>query len=406
MKTRSALGARGAQTKRVERDAAPGQQAASHDASGDSPTGEASFARRIIAWQIGFGRHDLPWQATRDPYRIWLSEVMLQQTQVSTVIPYYQRFLKQFSNVSALAAAPLDRVMQLWSGLGYYSRARNLHRCAQTVVAEHGGTFPKTAAQLATLPGIGPSTAAAIASLAYGQRAAILDGNVKRVLARHFGVEGWPGERSVERMLWALAEAHLPDRDMEPYTQGLMDLGAGPCARARPQCERCPVADTCFARSVSRQTDFPGRRPARGVPERATAMLVMVHGGQVLLERRPPIGVWGGLLSLPEAEPGAVRALISEAKRRFGVNVRRAWGLVPLRHAFTHFKLRIEPVLLEVDKPDRVAAESQWLWVDMGKAPGEALAAPVRTLLASLAATTGSDCLLAAQQLLDDREAL
>ncbi|MFP4905238.1 A/G-specific adenine glycosylase, partial [Paraburkholderia sp. BR14261] len=233
------------------------------------------FAPRLIAWQREHGRHDLPWQNTRDPYRIWLSEIMLQQTQVSTVIPYYTRFLERFPTVEALAAAPDDDVMALWAGLGYYSRARNLHRCAQVVADTHGGKFPQTVEALAELPGIGRSTAAAIASFAFGARETILDGNVKRVLARVFGVEGFPGEKRVENAMWTLAETLVPgpeasDADVSAYTQGLMDLGATLCGRGKPDCARCPFAQDCVANTTGRQRELPAARPKKAVPTRRT----------------------------------------------------------------------------------------------------------------------------------------
>lgn len=352
--------------------------------SARAPGAEASFSTRIIAWQLQSGRHDLPWQASRDPYRIWLSEVMLQQTQVQTVIPYYLRFLEAFADVGALAQAPLERVMQLWSGLGYYSRARNLHRCAQQVVLDHGGRFPTSAQALATLPGIGPSTAAAIAALAFGERAAILDGNVKRVLCRHFGIDGWPGERRVEQQLWAVAERELPERGIEPYTQGLMDLGAGLCSLRRPQCDPCPVRESCVARATDRQSEWPARRPSRQSPERHTAMMVIVRGDWVLLERRPPLGIWGGLLSLPEAPPAPHAVLIDEATRRFGVHVRGVRELAPIRHAFTHYRLLITPVVLEVRATQRLRTDHAAQWLKLSDAKDEALAAPVRSLLITL----------------------
>ena len=343
------------------------------------------FAERIVAWQQRFGRHDLPWQNNRDPYRIWLSEVMLQQTQVRTVIPYYQRFLEAFADVEALAAAPLERVMELWSGLGYYSRARNLHRCAQMVVERHGGRFPGSAAALAELPGIGESTAAAIAAFAWGERAAILDGNVKRVFCRHFGVEGWPGERSVGQALWTIARRELPERDIERYTQGLMDLGAQLCVRSRPGCSECPVASTCIARIDGRQSSLPSPRPARVTPERETAWLVIVHQGMVLLERRPPLGIWGGLLSLPEAQPNEPERLASLSAERFGIRVLSARALAPVRHAFTHFRLIAQPVLVEADRQVFLAAESSQQWADLGRVATLALPKPVTVLLRQLA---------------------
>jgi A/G-specific adenine glycosylase len=349
---------------------------------------QADFARRLIAWQREHGRHDLPWQNTRDPYRIWLSEIMLQQTQVSTVIPYYARFLERFPDVAALAAAPLDDVMALWAGLGYYSRARNLHRCAQAVVEQHGGAFPATVDALAELPGIGRSTAAAIASFAFAARATILDGNVKRVLARVFGVEGFPGEKRVENAMWALAESLLPDggsaADVGAYTQGLMDLGATVCGRGRPECARCPFAADCVANLTGRQRELPVARPKKTVPTRRTWMLVLFDGDAVLLEKRPPAGIWGGLWSLPEA---ADEAALAERSHAFG-GAGALERLTPFTHTFTHFKLEIEPRAADVDADGaRLAPEagdSETAWVPLGNLDAYGVPAPVRKLLDSL----------------------
>lgn len=348
-----------------------------------------AFAAGIVRWQVQFGRHDLPWQGARDPYRIWLSEVMLQQTQVRTVIPYYLRFLDCFPDVAALAAAPLERVMELWSGLGYYSRARNLHRCAQSVIWEHGGRFPESAAALAELPGIGPSTAAAIAAFAFGERSAILDGNVKRVLCRHFGVAGWPGERRVEQMLWAIAQRELPERDIERYTQGLMDLGAQTCVRTRPRCDSCPVAASCVARIEGRQALLPMARPSRATPVREAGWLVIMDQDAVLLERRPPTGIWGGLLSFPEVAPGERERAAEAAAARFGVTPWRVTALAPVHHAFTHFRLIAHPTLIEVGRCGVLATEAQTVWVARATAGQQALPQPVRGLLEQLALSVG-----------------
>jgi len=260
----------------------------------------SDFARRVIDWQRSHGRSDLPWQGTRDPYAIWLSEIMLQQTQVATVVPYYLRFRARFPDLGSLAAADEDAVLRLWSGLGYYSRARNLHRAAQAVVTQHAGAFPRELADIEALPGIGRSTAAAIAGFAFGARAAILDGNVKRVLARHFAIEGFPGERAVEQRLWQLAESLLPAKDIEPYIQGLMDLGATVCTTRAPQCARCPVRASCAALAQNRVAELPAPRPRRVVPHRRTAMLVLRREGDVLLQKRPAVGVWSRLWCFPE----------------------------------------------------------------------------------------------------------
>ena len=265
----------------------------------------SSFSFRLLAWHRRHGRHDLPWQGTRDAYRIWVAEIMLQQTQVAAVIPYYARFLQRFPDLASLAGAPQDEVLRLWSGLGYYSRARNLQRAAQMVVEHHGGAFPRALAQIEALPGIGRSTAAAIAAFAYGTRAAILDGNVKRVLARHFAVAGFPGEKRVEQRLWQLAEEQLPPRAIERYAQAIMDLGATLCTRAKPDCAECPLAQSCQALALGRVREFPAPRPAKAVPTRSTHMLLLVRNGELLLEKRPPSGIWGGMWSLPELEQAA-----------------------------------------------------------------------------------------------------
>ncbi len=282
------------------------------------------FSRRIITWQRTHGRHDLPWQNTRDAYRIWLSEVMLQQTQVATVIPYFRRFVEQFPGVEALATAAADDVLSAWAGLGYYSRVRNLQRCAQVIAAEHGGRFPKSAAELERLPGIGRSTAAAIAAFAYGERAAILDGNVKRVLARHFGVAGHPGAPTVARALWAIAEGQLPQSDIGAYSQGLMDLGSMICTRRRPGCVRCPVQATCVARREARIEELPAPRPPKVRPLRtATLALIADDSGAILLERRAPTGIWGGLLSPPQFAADVSDAdLVQQVASRFALGAR------------------------------------------------------------------------------------
>ncbi len=345
------------------------------------------FSARLIAWQRQHGRHDLPWQNTRDPYRIWLSEIMLQQTQVSTVIPYYAKFLARFPDVAALAAAPSDDVMALWAGLGYYTRARNLHRCAQVVVERHGGVFPASVEQLAELPGIGRSTAAAIASFAFGARATILDGNVKRVLARVFGVEGFPGEKKVENAMWTLAESLLPanasNEEVSAYTQGLMDLGATLCVRGKPDCARCPFAPDCVANVTGRQRELPTARPKKAVPTRRTWMLVLRDGNAVMLERRPPSGIWGGLWSLPEA---ADEASLAERARSFGSDGEVS-ALASFSHVFTHFKLDIEPRLAELDRGVGALAaldDADTAWVALSDLDSFGVPAPVRKLLASL----------------------
>lgn len=343
---------------------------------------KANFAARLLAWHKRHGRHDLPWQGTRDAYRIWVAEIMLQQTQVSAVIPYYCRFLERFPNIAALASAPQDEVLRLWSGLGYYSRARNLQRAAQLVQERHGGVFPRALTEIQALPGIGRSTAAAIAAFVYGTRAAILDGNVKRVLARHFAVGGFPGEKRIENRLWQLAEEQLPPRAIGRYTQAMMDLGATLCTRAKPACAGCPLATSCRALALGRVREFPAPRPAKAVPTRTTHMLLLVRNGEVLLEKRPPSGIWGGLWSLPElADGGRVRA---HCRANYGCSIAAPQPLAPLAHGFTHFKLQIQPLLCRVEKLAPAAREAGQMWLSLEEAHGAAIPVPVRKLLERL----------------------
>ena len=341
-----------------------------------------SFAARVVAWQRAHGRHDLPWQRTRDAYRIWLSEIMLQQTQVATVVPYYQRFLAEFPDVRALAAAPLERVLEHWSGLGYYRRAHQLHAAAREVVAAHKGVFPHAAATLATLPGIGRSTAAAIATFAGGPPAPILDGNVKRVLARHRGVAGFPGAARVERALWDAAAELMPKRGAVAYTQGLMDLGATLCTRTKPRCDACPVAADCVARATARVGELPSPRPRKTLPHRTVRVLVIERAGEILFERRPAAGVWGGLWSLPETGPEGDVA--QHCRQRFGAAVIAGEALPPIEHGFTHYRLTIQPQRIGVRLWPLRAEAPGLLWLTAEDARAAALPAPIRRLLATL----------------------
>jgi len=339
----------------------------------------SEFATRLIAWHADNGRHDLPWQHTQDPYRVWLSEIMLQQTQVDTVIPYYLRFLECFPDVASLAAASQDAVLAQWSGLGYYARARNLHRAAQMVVNDFGGVFPCSAAQLAELPGIGRSTAAAIASFCFGERVAILDGNVKRVLCRHFGIEGFPGERSVEQGLWALAETLLPEQGIEIYPQAQMDLGATVCTRSRPSCLHCPLVASCVAHMTGREGSLPTARPKKTVPQRSCGVLLIKVGESVLLELRPSLGIWGGLYSLPEMLEGEAAAQAS--LRRLGFVAPDFQALPPLRHSFTHFTLTLMPWQLDLPVQPSVAHDPVLRWVRLDELAEIGLPAPILKLL-------------------------
>ena len=316
------------------------------------------FAQKLIDWQRRHGRHDLPWQGTRDPYRIWLSEVMLQQTQVAAVVPYYERFLKRFPDVASLAHADENEVLELWSGLGYYARARNLRKAA-IEIAERG--FPRSALAISELPGVGRSTAAAIAAFAFGERAAILDGNVKRVLARSFGVEG-------EKALWGLAERLLPERNVQTYTQALMDLGATVCTRMNPACTGCPLADVCVARSTNRQHALPAPRARKVLPVKTATWWVLVKEARVLMARRPSAGLWGGLLVFPE-------------RRATGWKIASRETLPLIEHGFTHFRLRVTPVLCQALKAIPRPGEQ---WFDLERAARGATPTPVKKLLQQL----------------------
>ena len=344
------------------------------------------FADRVLAWWRSHGRKDLPWQRRPTPYRVWISEVMLQQTQVATVAPYFRRFVARFPGVRALAGAPIDDVLAHWSGLGYYARARNLHRAAGLVVARHRGRFPRSLEALTALPGIGRSTAGAILSLACGQRAAILDGNVKRVICRHAGVAGWPGENAVQRELWAIAEARLPEADFAAYTQAIMDLGATICTMREPACGACPVNEDCHAHARGLTDALPAARPRRALPQRSVVfVLARDRDCRVLLQRRPPAGVWGGLWGPPEcATPDEVPGRLA----RLGLSATGpARTLAPVQHTFSHFRLHITPIVVDVAAvgADVVADAVDLRWIVPGIDPGVGLAAPVARLVASCA---------------------
>jgi len=346
-----------------------------------------SLAARVVAWQQQHGRHGLPWQNTRDPYRVWLSEVMLQQTQVATVLAYYTRFLERFPDVAALAAAAEGDVLALWSGLGYYSRARNLHRCAQVVVAQHGGQFPDSSAALAELPGIGRSTAAAISAFCFGERAAILDGNVKRVLTRALGFDGDLAQATQERLLWQHAEALLPEQQVDVYTQGLMDLGATVCATRRPSCPRCPLAADCVALAQGAPERFPVKTRKLRRHQRSNALLWLEQGPLLWLVQRPGQGVWAGLWSLPEYD--SVQALDAALA---GWPGQGEW-LPPFKHVLTHvdwqlqvLRWRLPPGAAEAEsRPGSGVPAGRWMRFEKALALG--LPAPVRKLIESDACT-------------------
>lgn len=335
------------------------------------------FATRLLAWFEDHGRHDLPWQRDASPYHVWLSEVMLQQTQVSTVIPYYEAFTKRFPTVEALATAPLDDVLHHWSGLGYYARARNLQKAAKQVVEQHGGHFPADLEALESLPGVGRSTAGAILSSALGGRAPILDGNVKRVLARFHAVEGWPGKTAVSKKLWELSELHTPHTRVADYTQAIMDLGATLCTARKPACVICPQMETCEARKLGTPELFPGKKPKKTLPVKSTVFVIAVApDGEIFLERRPEQGIWGGLWCFPEVTTAAEAETLCEEKLK--VNAERIEELGGLRHTFSHYHLDITPLLLQLPRTPAAVSEGSTLssWPSH-ELPQVGLAAPV-----------------------------
>lgn len=340
------------------------------------------FANRLIAWQKIHGRHDLPWQNTVDPYAIWVSEIMLQQTQVAAAITYYSKFMRRFPNIASLANATQDEVLQNWSGLGYYSRARNLHNAAVTIMDNHSGQFPQDFTIIQTLSGIGRSTAAAIASFAFNQVQTILDGNVKRVLARHFLVEGWPGSPKIEKELWQLAEKLLPKKGMVAYTQGLMDLGAILCTRSKPKCGNCPLNGSCIALQQQRVHELPTPKPRKAIPEKSITMLILLRGDEILLEKRPSTGIWGGLWSFPEAENN--HDIEAIALKKFGIIAENDITLPYLTHTFTHFKLLIRPQTLLVKKHNHQVNQATHIWINIDDAVGAAIPTPIRKILRSL----------------------
>lgn len=343
------------------------------------------FQKRALDWYDQHGRKNLPWQKKITPYRVWVSEIMLQQTQVATVIPYFERFMQRFSSVKALAAAPTDDVLSLWTGLGYYARARNLHKCAQVVVNQHKGRFPRSVAELEALPGIGRSTAGAIASISMGVSAPILDGNVKRVLARHFAVPGWPGQKPVHDALWQIAQTHTPEQRCNHYTQVMMDLGATVCTRSKPNCPACPLATTCQAFDQGNPQDYPGKKPKKNKPVKQTTMLMLLDPeGKVLLQQRPPTGIWGGLWCFPEV-PSISNKSAAETLQTLAPNIASTtehWA--SFRHTFSHYHLDIEAQKITLEKTVNEIGEGNQRWVPMAETGKLGLAAPVVKLLKQL----------------------
>jgi A/G-specific adenine glycosylase len=339
------------------------------------------FAARLLGWFDRNGRHDLPWQHPRTPYRVWLSEIMLQQTQVRVVVPYFERFVAALPDIAALAAAPLDDVLALWSGLGYYARARHLHAAAQRCVERFDGELPRDSDALVALPGIGRSTAAAILAQAWGDRHPILDGNVKRVLARYHAIEGWPGLPAVERQLWKCAEQHLPDARLADYTQAQMDFGATLCTRFDPACVTCPLQPDCAAFRNGRVAELPTPRPGKPLPQRsAVVLLARDEDARVLLQRRPPNGVWASLWSLPEADDRiSARAWFD---RHLLGDYEAAEPLPAIAHGFSHYRLELQPLRWRrVAMRAQVADNPDLRWISRGELASLGIPAPIRTLL-------------------------
>jgi len=345
-------------------------------------TEQNAFSLRILDWFARHGRKDLPWQQNKTAYSVWLSEIMLQQTQVKTVIPYFQTFMQSFPNVLALADADEDLVLHHWTGLGYYARARNLHKAAKMVRDQYQGQFPLTLEAMMSLPGVGRSTAAAILSSVYQQPHAILDGNVKRVLARHGAIEGWPGNKKVESLLWQQAEKHTPVASVTEYNQAMMDMGAMICTRSSPKCDSCPVQMDCLAYAQGQQQVYPGKKPKKVLPERKTCMLLPMYAQQILLYKRPPSGLWGGLWGFYEADELQEVSLVAA---RLGIKGYQALELEVFRHTFSHFHLDIQPVVLHLSQqPATQVMENEQLWFDLKQPANVGLAAPTKKLLTKL----------------------
>jgi len=336
----------------------------------------APFASRLLAWWDDEGRKDLPWQHPRTPYRVWVSEIMLQQTQVSTVIPYFERWMQRFPDIEKLAQSPLDDVLACWAGLGYYARARNLHRTAQICLQQHGGSLPVAGEELSELPGIGRSTANAIVSQSTDQPAVVLDGNVRRVIARHATVTGWPGSSSVQKSLWREAESRLPKNRGADYTQAIMDLGALLCVRTKPNCKRCPVKADCKACGDGKVHLYPSPKPKTKITERTVFMLILHDGQQrVMLEKRPAAGIWGGLWSLPEAEN------LAELEEKTGLTIAGGQVLQPRLHRLTHMRLHIRPVLLPRLQAKQVKCSARQCWMELDGDASQGMPQPVALLL-------------------------
>lgn len=341
------------------------------------------FSQCLLAWFDEYGRTDLPWQHHPTPYQIWISEVMLQQTQVYTVIPYYQRFIQRFPRVEILAEASLDEVLHYWTGLGYYARARNLYRAAQKIHQDYQNEFPREFDQLIHLPGIGRSTAGAILALAYEQRFPILDGNVRRVLCRYHALEGWPGQSAIERKLWDLAEQYTPLQRVSAYTQAIMDLGATLCTPRRPQCSRCPLQYHCLAHQTQSETLYPTPKPRKTLPIKSTFFLMIQNSSsEILLQKRSLEGLWGGLWSFPEC--ATIESIPRWCQKHLHLTSPTYDLWSPVRHTFTHFHLDIMPIYLRINSCQTIAFTEEVTWYNIAHPPSYGLAAPVVRLLAQL----------------------
>ncbi|MCL1078289.1 adenine DNA glycosylase [Parashewanella spongiae] len=353
-----------------------------------------SFSNRIINWYDKFGRKTLPWQLDKTPYKVWISEVMLQQTQVTTVTPYFNKFLSSFPDVVSLANATQDEVLHHWTGLGYYARARNLHKAAQTIRDKYSGTFPDTFDDVVALSGIGRSTAGAVLSLACGKYFAILDGNVKRVLARHAAIEGWPGKKPIENQLWEQAERYTPQKGIEKYNQAIMDIGSAICTRSKPKCSECPIAIDCQAQLQGRQTDFPGKKPKTDKPTRQAHFLVLLEHKKVLLKQRPSEGIWGGLWCFPEFSTSD--ELQTHIQNHNLTKVKQQ-KLSSFRHTFSHFHLDVSATLINLNSINNQVMEATYtnnysgLWYDLITPDKVGLAAATERVLAEVKATTKED---------------
>ncbi|MCL1147910.1 A/G-specific adenine glycosylase [Shewanella marinintestina] len=343
----------------------------------------AAFSTRIIEWYDNFGRKQLPWQQNKTPYKVWISEIMLQQTQVATVIPYFEKFIARFPDIETLAKADQDEVLHYWTGLGYYARARNLHKAAQIMQSEFDGKFPTDFDHVLALPGIGRSTAGAVLSLSLGLNFPILDGNVKRVLARHGAIEGWPGKKPVEQQLWHLTEAFTPAKDIQKYNQAMMDIGATVCTRSKPNCPLCPVAIDCKAQLSGRQSEFPGKKPKKTIPEKSAWLLVIENELQVQLEKRPSAGIWGGLWCFPQFSSRAeLDSYISDKQ----LKLTSQQELLGFRHTFSHFHLDIQPILIRVSGycDNQIMEQASTVWYNLTHPPKVGLASATERILADL----------------------